>query len=110
MRRSGGVGLGRLRKQLLMHYLVADAGARPEAATVEEVAELAGEGGRHAREGVPRKLDRSATRAGAAVLVMLGVIDEKWKDHLYDLDHLKASIGFRGGGRRTRSMEYKQEA
>jgi preprotein translocase subunit SecA len=34
--------------------------------------------------------------------VMLSVIDERWKDHLYDLDHLKASIGFRGWGQPVR--------
>ncbi|HUF50821.1 MAG TPA: preprotein translocase subunit SecA [Longimicrobiales bacterium] len=42
--------------------------------------------------------------------VMLGVIDEKWRDHLYDLDHLKASIGFRGWGQKDPLVEYKQEA
>jgi preprotein translocase subunit SecA len=42
--------------------------------------------------------------------VMLGVIDEKWRDHLYDLDHLKASIGFRGWGQKDPLIEYKQEA
>jgi preprotein translocase subunit SecA len=42
--------------------------------------------------------------------VMLSVIDEKWKDHLYDLDHLKASIGFRGWGQKDPLVEYKQEA
>jgi preprotein translocase subunit SecA len=38
------------------------------------------------------------------------VIDEKWRDHLYDLDHLKASIGFRGWGQKDPLIEYKQEA
>jgi len=42
--------------------------------------------------------------------VLLGVIDEKWRDHLYDLDHLKASIGFRGWGQKDPLIEYKQEA
>jgi preprotein translocase subunit SecA len=42
--------------------------------------------------------------------VLLGVIDEKWRDHLYDLDHLKASIGFRGWGQKDPLVEYKQEA
>jgi preprotein translocase subunit SecA len=43
-------------------------------------------------------------------LVMLSVLDEKWKDHLYDLDHLKASIGFRGWGQKDPLLEYKKEA
>ena len=42
--------------------------------------------------------------------IMLSVIDEKWKDHLYDLDHLKASIGFRGWGQKDPLVEYKGEA
>ncbi len=42
--------------------------------------------------------------------IMLGVIDDKWKDHLYDLDHLKASIGFRGWGQKDPLIEYKKEA
>jgi preprotein translocase subunit SecA len=42
--------------------------------------------------------------------VLLSTIDEKWKDHLYDLDHLKASIGFRGWGQKDPLVEYKKEA
>jgi preprotein translocase subunit SecA len=42
--------------------------------------------------------------------ILLSVIDEKWRDHLYDLDHLKASIGFRGWGQKDPLVEYKQDA
>jgi preprotein translocase subunit SecA len=42
--------------------------------------------------------------------VVLSTIDERWKDHLYDLDSLKASIGFRGWGQKDPLIEYKQEA
>ena len=42
--------------------------------------------------------------------IMLSVIDDKWKDHLYDLDHLKASISFRGWGQKDPLVEYKKEA
>ena len=42
--------------------------------------------------------------------IMLSMIDGKWKDHLYDLDHLKASIGFRGWGQKDPLVEYKKEA
>ena len=41
---------------------------------------------------------------------MLSVIDEKWKDHLYDLDQLKAGIQFRTYGQKDPLIEYKQEA
>jgi preprotein translocase subunit SecA len=42
--------------------------------------------------------------------VMLQTLDERWKDHLYDLDHLKASIGFRGWGQKDPLIEYKKDA
>jgi preprotein translocase subunit SecA len=42
--------------------------------------------------------------------IVLSTIDERWKDHLYDLDGLKASIGFRGWGQKDPLIEYKQEA
>ncbi|SVD17788.1 uncharacterized protein METZ01_LOCUS370642, partial [marine metagenome] len=47
---------------------------------------------------------------GVTGYIMLSVIDGKWKDHLYDLDHLKASIGFRGWGQKDPLVEYKKEA
>jgi preprotein translocase subunit SecA len=42
--------------------------------------------------------------------IMLGVIDEKWKDHLYDLDQLRAAIQYRAWGQKDPLIEYKQEA
>ncbi|MCI0436109.1 MAG: preprotein translocase subunit SecA [Gemmatimonadetes bacterium] len=47
---------------------------------------------------------------GILSYILLGVIDQKWRDHLYDLDGLKASIGFRGWGQKDPLIEYKQEA
>ncbi|MEP6766643.1 MAG: preprotein translocase subunit SecA, partial [Gemmatimonadaceae bacterium] len=40
-------------------------------------------------------------------LVMLNVLDEKWKDHLYDLDQLRASIQYRAWGQKDPLIEYK---
>ena len=58
-----------------------------------------------------KKLDSLGEHAEQITsFVMLSVIDEKWKDHLYDLDHLKASIGFRGWGQKDPLVEYKKEA
>ncbi len=42
--------------------------------------------------------------------IVLSVIDEKWKDHLYDLDHLRDSIRYRAYGQRDPLIEYKKEA
>jgi preprotein translocase subunit SecA len=41
---------------------------------------------------------------------MLRVLDEKWKEHLYDLDQLKTGIGLRAYGQRDPLIEYKKEA
>jgi preprotein translocase subunit SecA len=38
------------------------------------------------------------------------VLDEKWKDHLYDLDQLRNSIHYRSYGQKDPLLEYKQEA
>jgi preprotein translocase subunit SecA len=53
-----------------------------------------------------------APRLGEQALshVMLGVLDEKWKDHLYDLDQLRAAIQYRAWGQKDPLVEYKQEA
>src|SRR6266852_5530691 len=52
-----------------------------------------------------------AVNIGAQALshVMLTVIDEKWKDHLYDLDQLKAAIHYRQWGQKDPLIEYKRE-
>jgi preprotein translocase subunit SecA len=42
--------------------------------------------------------------------IFLYTIDEKWKDHLYDLDQLKAGIYFRAWGQKDPLIEYKREA
>ncbi|HEY7531098.1 MAG TPA: preprotein translocase subunit SecA [Gemmatimonadota bacterium] len=42
--------------------------------------------------------------------VMLGVIDERWKEHLFELDHLKTGINYRAWGQKDPLIEYKKEA
>jgi preprotein translocase subunit SecA len=42
--------------------------------------------------------------------IMLQIVDEQWKDHLYSLDHLKEGIGLRGYGQRDPLVEYKRES
>jgi preprotein translocase subunit SecA len=41
--------------------------------------------------------------------LLLQTIDIKWKDHLYDMDHLRGTIGFRGYGQQDPKVEYKRE-
>ena len=63
------------------------------------------------KEAFHRKLDSLGEHQEQVTsFIMLSVIDDKWKDHLYDLDHLKASIGFRGWGQKDPLVEYKKEA
>ena len=40
----------------------------------------------------------------------LYTVDEHWRDHLYELDHLKGGIGLRAYGQRDPLIEYKREA
>jgi preprotein translocase subunit SecA len=103
-----------LRQRLVLDYFLvveelpqAD-GAEHEFEAVEEIEELVLEA---AQVGFRRKLESWGDhRERILSWVLLGVIDEKWRDHLYDLDHLKASIGFRGWGQKDPLIEYKQEA
>jgi preprotein translocase subunit SecA len=42
--------------------------------------------------------------------VILWTIDEKWRDHLYELDHLKHGIGLQAYGQKDPLLQYKKEA
>jgi preprotein translocase subunit SecA len=42
--------------------------------------------------------------------LFLFTLDEHWRDHLYELDHLKGGIGLRAYGQRDPLVEYKKEA
>jgi len=41
--------------------------------------------------------------------VALRTVDDKWKDHLYDMDRLKEGVGLRAYGQRDPLIEYKKE-
>lgn len=43
-------------------------------------------------------------------MAILSVIDERWKEHLYEIDQLKEGIGLRAYGQKDPLIEYKQEA
>ena len=42
--------------------------------------------------------------------LVLETIDQAWKQHMVNLDHLKEGIGLRGWGQKTPLIEYKREA
>ncbi|MDB4949642.1 MAG: Protein translocase subunit secA [Gemmatimonadetes bacterium] len=106
--------LSGLRERLMMDFMI-DARDLPSepggATTVRSRDELQGYVVEAAREQLHHKLEQFGDNVDEVLrFVVLSVIDEKWKDHLYDLDHLKASIVFRGWGQKDPLLEYKQEA
>src|SRR5437867_2952934 len=85
--------------------------------TREELVRAAQQAGREAFQQKLGYLRDVETRVGIPGLaeqalsqVTLGVIDEKWKDHLYDLDQLREGIYYRAWGQKDPLVEYKQEA
>jgi preprotein translocase subunit SecA len=103
-----------LRRRLLMDlFLHVDALPESEEADVdlvdrEEVLDAVVEAARAQFERKVEGFGEHAERLQS--WIMLSVIDDKWKDHLYDLDSLKASIAFRGWGQKDPLIEYKKEA
>jgi preprotein translocase subunit SecA len=108
-----------LESEILMRFLVrapkvTDAGLAPDMDGVVKVAKAAGEDAFKAKLDYLTDFGRGIgnPEVDSQVLshVMLNVIDEKWKDHLYDLDQLKNAIHFRAYGQKDPLVEYKREA
>ncbi len=109
---------GLLRQELLLHYLLvvpALEGDDPPT-TIDGVSAAAVEAARNAFVAKEQSLDDVKDENGNGFsarllsLVMLNVLDEKWKDHLYDLDQLRNAIHYRSWGQKDPLIEYKQEA
>ncbi|NLB34308.1 MAG: preprotein translocase subunit SecA [Elusimicrobia bacterium] len=45
-----------------------------------------------------------------ARMILLQIIDTRWKDHLYELDQLKEGVSFRAYGQKDPLVEYKRES
>ncbi|MDR3071229.1 MAG: preprotein translocase subunit SecA [Endomicrobium sp.] len=43
-------------------------------------------------------------------MVLLQMIDSSWRDHLYELDHLRHGIGFRAYAQKDPKIEYQKES
>ena len=110
---------GGLREALTLQYLVTvdglvDAAATPTIDKMSDAARAEGE------EAFQRKIKYLADfgrtigipEVESQVLsqVMLSVLDERWKDHLYDLDQLRNAIQYRAWGQKDPLVEYKREA
>ena len=60
---------------------------------------------------VNRKGSHSEEEVNSAErMVMLKILDDKWKDHINNLEQLRSTIGLRGYGQRDPLNEYKNEA
>ena len=108
-----------LQQQLLIHYMlqvpeIEDPDKRPT--NLADLQRVTVDAARKAFTDKLVSLDsvRDETDAGYGdrllSLVMLQVLDEKWKDHLYDLDQLRNAIHYRSWGQKDPLIEYKQEA
>jgi preprotein translocase subunit SecA len=110
---------GGLREALMLQYLVGpeqvtDPQAAPSLERIVEVVKAEGE------EAFRRKVEYLSDfgktigipDVDSQVLsqVMLAVLDERWKDHLYDLDQLRNAIQYRAWGQKDPLVEYKREA
>jgi preprotein translocase subunit SecA len=67
-------------------------------------------------EAVNRRYEEKEASIGPEMMrlhekyLLLQVIDQQWKDHLLNIDHLKEGIGLRGYGQRDPLVEYKKES
>jgi preprotein translocase subunit SecA len=99
-----------VRQDLLMHYMLVvpgfEDGSLP--GSEEEARQRGVDAGSKAFEDKLQSLGEYASQLLA--IVMLHVLDEKWKDHLYDLDQLRNAIGYRSWGQKDPLIEYKHEA
>src|SRR5262249_22620105 len=91
---------------VLMSPITPDELDGADAPAVAELAETLGEAAYRRREAgfgaeVMRELERH---------LYLFTLDEHWRDHLHELDHLKGGIGLRAYGQRDPLIEYKKEA
>jgi preprotein translocase subunit SecA len=68
------------------------------------------------RQAVDRKMAEKAANYGPQVMrvaersILLQLLDQAWKDHLLQLDHLRHGIGLRAYAQRDPLNEYKREA
>jgi preprotein translocase subunit SecA len=107
-----------VQQDLLMHFMlqVPAFAEGAHAASVDEAQARAVEAGRAAFDQKLDSLNAVTDESGQGFadrllsLITLNVIDEKWKDHLYDLDQLRASIHYRSWGQKDPLVEYKQDA
>src|SRR6266511_3085776 len=83
--------------------------------SAEEVLQLALEDAFEAYEQKERDLGTDQSTDGPILrelerMVLLSIIDNKWREHLYEMDYLQEGIGLRAYGQRDPLVEYQREA
>ncbi|MDQ8165076.1 MAG: preprotein translocase subunit SecA [Gemmatimonadota bacterium] len=100
-----------IRQDLMMRYMLSvpcfeEHGTKPRtSAEAEDEGRVAGASAFHEKLAALGQYGEQVL-----ALVMLTVLDEKWKDHLYDLDQLRNAIHYRSWGQKDPLIEYKHEA
>ncbi len=104
---------------LVMRYLISapDVEDPAKVASAQELKALLHRAGHEAFQAKLSSWDELGRRYGIERLserlladVMLRVLDDKWKDHLYDIDLLRNAIHYRAWGQKDPLVEYKKEA
>jgi len=100
-----------VRQELLMHYLLTVPSFEEGAEHPTTIVDAQEQAVAAAKQAFNDKLTGLAEFGDRLLsLVMLNVLDEKWKDHLYDLDQLRNAIHYRSWGQKDPLIEYKHEA
>ena len=109
-----GVASVLLQQYLVQADAITDSAATP---TMDRILAAAREAGQQTYRRKLEYLQEFGRQVGAGDVdtqvlstVMFTVLDEKWKDHLYDLDQLRNAIQYRAYGQRDPLVEYKKEA
>ncbi|MFL6300006.1 MAG: preprotein translocase subunit SecA [Terriglobales bacterium] len=99
-----------LKKEIMSRFVV-DIGSEKELATLnrQELGDKIFELLRARYEEKEKMLGADAMRYHERML-MLSVLDQLWKEHLLNMDHLKEGIGLRGYGQKDPLVEYKRES
>ena len=108
-----------LREALLLQFMTApegllDAGVLPDGDAIVDAVVAEGEAAFHRKlaylDEIARRINVPDVDLQVLSQVMLSTLDEKWKDHLYDLDQLRNAIHYRAYGQKDPLVEYKKEA
>ncbi len=98
-----------LRRYIESHFLIKASGLKPEEMNRNEIRDSLLEGLRAAYESKEQAMAQEMMRH-LERMILLQVVDTRWKDHLYAMDNLREGIGLRAYGQRDPLVEYQHEA